>query len=64
MGKEQLDTGGIRDTCPHCGGLLQVETIVRRGEEDPRERKTVPFAESNHPAIVAERRRQAGNRKT
>lgn len=62
MDKDQQETDGIRDTCPHCGGPLHVRTTVERAEEQPDARKTVSFAESNHPAIVAERRRRAARK--
>lgn len=62
MDEKHLETNGTRDTCPHCGGALKVQTTIGRAEEDPHERKTVPLAESNHPAIVEERRRRARDR--
>ena len=59
VNKDEQPIGEGRDTCPHCGGPLRVRVTVERAEEQPNARATVSFAQSQHPAIVAERRRRA-----
>lgn len=64
MNKDEQPSGEARDTCPHCGAPLQVRTTIERAAEQPNARATVSFAQSQHPAIVAERRRRAVRDKT
>lgn len=64
--EEQLEANDCRAVCPHCGKPIRLETTVEPAWEDseaPKVPKTVAFADSNHPAIVAERLRRHSARR-
>ena len=61
--EEQLEANDSRVVCPHCGKPIRLETTVEPAWEDSEAPKTVTFADSNHPAIVAERLRRHSARR-
>ena len=65
MELERVDRGREANAaCPHCGKPLHVASAVSAPEEEREREATVPFALSNHPAVVMERRNQARRRRT
>ena len=60
MELERADRGREANaTCPHCGKPLHVAPLVSAPDEENERDATVPFALSNHPAVVMERRSKA-----